>query len=114
MYETSIKFKNERIKRKVFTQKDDEWKIFSEKSPDYIENSISESNIREAGYFDFNKVNFLINKLKYGTQVSEIDHMAFIGILSTQLLNTLFVKKSDSLFEKSKNVIFNKIVIDNK
>jgi len=88
--------------------------FFSEKSPDYIENSISESNIREAGYFDFNKVNFLINKLKYGTQVSEIDHMAFIGILSTQLLNTLFVKKSDSLFEKSKNVIFNKIVIDNK
>lgn len=88
--------------------------FFSENPPDYIENAISESSIRKGGYFDFNKVNLLINKLKSGIQVSEIDNMAFIGILSTQLLYSLFVNKSAITLTESENIIIDKIIIENQ
>ena len=88
--------------------------FITENTYGYMENHFSEESVRSAGYFDFDKVTMLINKLKSGTQVSEIDNMALIGILSTQLLYSFFVNKSIKSFSGSEKIIIEKIIMENQ
>lgn len=60
-------------------------------APDYITELLSESSIKSFGIFDPLKVNNLIVNARKQDVISEIDQMAITGILSTQLLNLLFV-----------------------
>jgi len=85
--------------------------FISENSPGYVENMFSEESISSAGFFDFDKVMMLIDKLKAGTQVSEIDHMALTGILSTQLLHSFFVEKSTAPLMERDRITLDKIII---
>ncbi len=50
-------------------------------------------SIKEAGFFDPHKVQRLINKLERAKGASEMDSMAFLGVLSTQILYHRFVKE---------------------
>ena len=63
-------------------------------SNNYTEELLSEDSIREAGYFDSQKVKKLIEKCQKqeGFLLSERENMALVGIISTQLLHRLFIK----------------------
>jgi asparagine synthase (glutamine-hydrolysing) len=55
---------------------------------------LSEDALRQKGYFDSKKVGNLITKCQRqeGHLVSERENMALVGILSTQLLDHLFLQ----------------------
>jgi len=66
--------------------------FFTDNPPDYIEELLSESSIRSAGYFDEKRVGLLLKKIKRGLAIGYKDNMAFVGILSTQLWHQQFIK----------------------
>lgn len=66
----------------------------SENSENYINDILSEGTLKSYGIFNPTKVRMLINNARGQNSVSEIDQMAIAGILSTQLLNKMFIKES--------------------
>ena len=62
-------------------------------SKSYTEELLSDDYIREAGYFDYQKIRKLIEKCQKqeGFLLSERENMALVGIISTQLLHRLFI-----------------------
>jgi len=62
---------------------------------DYAEDLLSEPVLREKGYFQAGKVAKLVDKVRKqeGHLLSERENMALIGILSTQLLDELFIRR---------------------
>lgn len=63
------------------------------KSPEYVEELLSDECVRKYGYFNPQSVRFLINKCKKGGVIGFKDNMAIVGILSTHLLHKQFVEK---------------------
>ena len=62
-------------------------------SPDYVSELLSPRAIARAGYFEAPAVSALVQKCRAAQgRVSTGDNMAFIGILSTQLLHSAFVE----------------------
>ena len=59
----------------------------------YVEEMLSESMLRDYGYFDPKKTSLLLKKIDQGKAIGYKDNMAFMGILSTQLLHYLFVEE---------------------
>jgi asparagine synthase (glutamine-hydrolysing) len=59
---------------------------------DYINDLLSDTRLREAGYFDPAAVAKLVNKCRAGKVIGFSDNMAFVGILSTMLVDELFVR----------------------
>ncbi len=64
-------------------------------TPDYVNELLSEEQIKQKGYFDYKKVAGLMAKAikSKGELLSERENMALIGILSTQLLDHMFIKQ---------------------
>jgi asparagine synthase (glutamine-hydrolysing) len=62
--------------------------------PDYVDDLLSESTVKRAGYFNPAKVAGLAKKVRAPTAVAagETQDMAFLGILSTQLVHHQFVE----------------------
>lgn len=67
--------------------------FMSDDAPDYINEMLSEKKLISAGIFNPEKVHYLTTRLKENNHVSEIDNMALMGILSTQILDSQFVKR---------------------
>lgn len=65
--------------------------FFSGKPPEYVTELLSESRLRNAGYFDPQKVQLLVKKARQGQAFAYRDNMALIGILSTQIWHHHFV-----------------------
>jgi len=61
------------------------------KAAEYTLEMLSERAIKNAGIFDTKKVTNLLRKLKTADAASEIDSMAFVGILSSQILYNQFI-----------------------
>ncbi len=59
---------------------------------EYVGDLFSESRIRAAGYFDPNLTRRLLQKCRDGRAIGFSDNMAFMGILSTMLVDSLFVR----------------------
>jgi asparagine synthase (glutamine-hydrolysing) len=59
-------------------------------APDYVRQMLSPAAIAAAGYFDPRAVEKLVNKCRQ-TSVGFRDNVAFVGVLSTQLLDREFV-----------------------
>ncbi|MCD4732465.1 MAG: hypothetical protein K8R74_17820, partial [Bacteroidales bacterium] len=74
--------------------------FFNDNPPDYVEEMFSDKNIQDYGYFDHNKIGKLKEKFKSGNNISEVDNMALAGILSTQLIHSMFIQKSNSESKK--------------
>ena len=70
--------------------------FFASGIEDYVEEMFSDNSIRKAGIFDANKTKRLFEKCRKGLAIGFKDNMAFVGILSTQLLYNLFVEKFQS------------------
>jgi asparagine synthase (glutamine-hydrolysing) len=60
----------------------------------YVDDLLSEKNLREKGHFHPGKVTKLVDKIRRndGHLLSERENMGLIGILSTQLLDEMFIK----------------------
>lgn len=58
----------------------------------YVDDLLDPAAIRRCGIFDPAKVGLLVRKIRSGRVSSAKDNMAFIGILSTQAINKLFIE----------------------
>ncbi len=69
--------------------------FFGDSPLPYAEDLLSEESLREKGYFHPGKVTKLVDKIRRqdGHLLSERENMGLIGILSTQLLDEMFIKK---------------------
>ncbi len=61
---------------------------------DYVEDLLSEARIQRSGLFNAKATAMLMNKCAKGNALGFADNMAFIGILSTQLVDDLFIQKT--------------------
>jgi asparagine synthase (glutamine-hydrolysing) len=86
--------------------------FISDNLPAYLKGMLSEKAIVQAGIFNPDHVNQLLNKMKGGNQVSEIDNMAITAILSTQILNDLFINRSIQELNDDELVNLDKIILD--
>lgn len=59
---------------------------------DYVEALFSSSRLRDAGYFDVNAAGRLYEKCRAGKAIGFADNMAFVGMLSTMLLDEYLIK----------------------
>jgi len=59
----------------------------------YVSELLDARRLREAGYFDPRAVQQLVAKCRDGRAVGFGDNMAFVGILSTMLVDDLFVRR---------------------
>ncbi len=68
--------------------------FFGDSPLPYVSDLLSEQSLREKGYFHPGKVTKLIDKIRRqdGRLLSERENMGIIGILSTQLLDEMFIK----------------------
>lgn len=63
------------------------------RSAEWVHECLSDHAIEESGIFAKTKVQWLKQKYASGQNTSEIDDMALVGIVSTQLLHKMFVKE---------------------
>ncbi|MDH4027606.1 MAG: asparagine synthase (glutamine-hydrolyzing) [Nitrospirota bacterium] len=70
---------------------------------DYVGEMFSENALKRCGCFDVRKTKMIFEKCRKGLTIGFKDNMAFVGILSTQILYDLFVErfKADSLYDKN-------------
>jgi asparagine synthase (glutamine-hydrolysing) len=65
----------------------------SDEGLEFVADLLSPGAIGRSGYFKPEPVRLLVKKARSGIQLSEVDEMALIGILSTQLVDQLFVQR---------------------
>jgi len=66
--------------------------FFGENTPEYLPELLSDKALREAGLFNPAAVARLARKAQTSAGLSEVDEMALVGILSTQLVHRMFVE----------------------
>lgn len=66
--------------------------FFGNKTPDYVNDLLSEPEVKDSGYFDPKKVTILVKKIKAGKAVGYKDNMSLMAILSTQIWHQKFIK----------------------
>jgi asparagine synthase (glutamine-hydrolysing) len=78
--------------------------FFCDDAPEYVKDLLSESSVKKVGIFNPEAVGALVSKsagrLKSGNEaalLSNTDNMAFVGILSTQLLHSELLEKNYGL-----------------
>ncbi|MET0071447.1 MAG: asparagine synthase (glutamine-hydrolyzing) [Candidatus Thiodiazotropha sp.] len=65
-----------------------------EKPLDYVAYLFSEERIRKAGYYNPKTVSLLLKKCARGKALGFADNMAFVGILSSMLVDELFIEQA--------------------
>ncbi|MEW8625030.1 MAG: asparagine synthase (glutamine-hydrolyzing) [Candidatus Thiodiazotropha sp.] len=71
----------------------DSQSFFKDGKPlDYVEELFSEARIKQAGYFNPKATNMLLKKCARGKALGFGDNMAFVGILSTMLVDNQFIR----------------------
>jgi asparagine synthase (glutamine-hydrolysing) len=66
--------------------------LLHRKGTGYVKESLSERSLRRAGLFDCDKVARLVRKLEATDDPSEINGMALVGILTSQLIHHDFIE----------------------
>ncbi len=69
---------------------------FFSPAPGYVEEALSSQALREAGCFDPAATSKLVEKCRRGATTGTLDNMAFVGILSTQLLHAQYVRAAQA------------------
>ena len=67
--------------------------LMNQKTTEYVRDFLSEESLRKTGLFDFNKVSRLVKKLEAAKEPSEVNGMALVGILSSQLVYHQFIER---------------------
>lgn len=60
-------------------------------SPEYVADILQPSNIAKTGIFNPETVDLLVNKLKSSDTATEIESMSLAAIISTELINQMFI-----------------------
>ena len=66
--------------------------LLNEKTFEYTKEALSEESLKETGLFDAGKVRKPLRKVKEIESPGEIDSMALVGVLSSQLIHRQFVQ----------------------
>lgn len=66
--------------------------LLNGKTTQYMQQMLSEASLKRAGLFDSNKVSKLLQKIRAIENPGEVDNMALVGILSSQLIYHQFVE----------------------
>ncbi len=66
--------------------------FFGESTPDYVRESLSKDALEESELFNPVAVVQLVRKASQNIRLSEVDDMALVGVLSTQLVYDQFIK----------------------
>jgi asparagine synthase (glutamine-hydrolysing) len=66
-------------------------------APDYVRELLSPARIASSGYFDPGSVSKLVEKCSAGRGIGFADNMAFVGILSTMLLDEQFLRNGGTV-----------------
>jgi asparagine synthase (glutamine-hydrolysing) len=66
--------------------------FFNPSPLDYVSELLSEESLRATGYFEPTAVSRLVQKAAGGAELSEVEDMALVGVLSTQLVDQWFVR----------------------
>jgi asparagine synthase (glutamine-hydrolysing) len=82
----------------------DSQSFFEDDAPlPYVADLLSESRLEQAGYFEPAAVTRLTNKCRAGRAIGFADNMAFVGILSTMLVDEMYIRQvGTSTVEPSK------------
>jgi len=67
--------------------------FFSANPPAYVDDLLSEDKLKRYGYFDAQKIGFLLKKARCGKSIAYKDNMALVGVLSTQLCHYFFIEQ---------------------
>jgi asparagine synthase (glutamine-hydrolysing) len=67
--------------------------FFSAHPPAYVDDLLSEEKLKRYGYFDAQKVGFLLKKARRGSSIAYKDNMALVGVLSAQLCHYFFIER---------------------
>jgi len=70
--------------------------FFNDKPLPYIDELLSEANLKSSGLFNPKAVQLLAKKCRQSPVLGFRDNMALVGIVSTLLLQDLFIKKFDA------------------
>ena len=65
----------------------------------FVDTILDNSQLKETGIFNPKSVELLLKRLKNSNQVSEVDNMALMGLLSTQVVHNKLVRDFKSLNE---------------
>ncbi len=66
---------------------------------DYVADLLSPRRLADAGYFDPPAVARLMDKCRAGRAIGFVDNMAFVGVLSTMLLDEMMIRRGAPLAE---------------
>jgi asparagine synthase (glutamine-hydrolysing) len=82
----------------------------------FVDEVLSVFRVKSTGIFDHNSVSNLIKKMHMSTTISEVDNMALMGMLSTQLLHDRFIAGFKPLKnnEIKEGVVRNQASVDSK
>jgi len=73
--------------------------FLGKRAPGFVEELLSEQQVREKGYFKADLVKKMVAKGKRLGSISEVEEMGLAGILSVQLLDDLFIRRFDTKIE---------------
>jgi len=84
--------------------------LLNHRTSEYTKQILSEKAIKKVGLFDVAKVDSLLKKVQLADAASELDNMALVGILSSQLIHHQFVEDfpSRAYHTASPNVIIDR------
>jgi asparagine synthase (glutamine-hydrolysing) len=74
--------------------------FFGPSVPEYVQDLLSASALKQTGIFDPQAVTALNNKFKAGRARSVKDNMALVGVLSTELLNHQFINQRQRISDQ--------------
>jgi asparagine synthase (glutamine-hydrolysing) len=83
--------------------------LYSQKTSNYISDILSDKSISSYGIFNPEKIKVFLAKIQQQGIMSEIDQMALVGIISTQILYKMFIQDSIVI---EKDVLKNYTLID--
>lgn len=78
----------------------------SANSPDYINELFNLQSLKDSNLFKPTAVQKLVNKAKASPQISEIEEMALVGIISSQLIYHQFIQKNHIKPKINQNIPF--------
>jgi asparagine synthase (glutamine-hydrolysing) len=85
--------------------------LINEKTSEYAQEALSEKSLNSTGLFDAGKVTKLLRKVRAADHLSEIDSMALVGILSSQLIHSQFIEEFP---DKSECSVSADLVVDRR
>jgi len=73
----------------------------------FVNDVLQKSKLKDSGIFDCGSVETLINRMKSGRIISEMDNMALMAVLSTQIIEDKFIKNNSVMHIRHEGVVRN-------